>query len=119
MLVDVSDIVSIAVGDTNYLMAGMWDFYYSYTPPPYAQTGYEMVTLTYNATFAGSLYFTVTGLATVTTKTTAPSARTGEYVETDSFSLQDGTGQGQDTAGENIMLTGITITASGSAAQSQ
>ena len=62
-------------------------------------------------------------VATVTSKATKPNAKTGNYTQSGSFSLQDGTGEGTITpasgslAGTTIpvVLTGFTVTASGSA----
>jgi hypothetical protein len=42
---------------------------------------------------------------------------TGVFVETDSFNFTDGTGAGQDRAGAPILLSGVSLHASGSAEQ--
>jgi hypothetical protein len=60
----------------------------------------------------------VTGLATVTSKATKPGAK-GNYTQSGSFSLQNGTGEGTATlaggATTPIVLNAFTMSASGSA----
>ena len=84
--------------------------------PPYSQTDYYLVTVTYASppTSSNSLLFTVTGLATVTGKATNPNAKTGNYTQSASVSFSDGTGEGENLNGP-FVLTGVTMTASGSA----
>jgi hypothetical protein len=82
---------------------------------PFSQTDIQLVTLTYDATsFGRATKFTVTGVSTSTAKNTPPNAE-GNSTETDSFRLQDGTGEGVNDNGDNIVLTGFTITGKGSA----
>jgi hypothetical protein len=116
-LVDVSDILSLEVSGTYDINAGSYSDANGQGMPPSSQTDYQLVTVTYDSTaVGGTTKYTVTGLATSTTRTTNPSAK-GNYSETASFSLQSGTGEGINAAGVNIVITGFTITASGSAAQ--
>jgi hypothetical protein len=116
-LVDVSDILSLEVNGLNDISAGSYSDANGQGMPPSSQTDYQLVTITYDATsLGGTTKYFVTGLATSTTRTTNPSAK-GNYSETDSFSFQSGTGEGINAAGASIVITGFTISASGSAAQ--
>ena len=54
------------------------------------------------------------GVGTIATKDTKPNAG-GFFTQTQTFSLQHGTGVGVDADGLNILLTGVAITAHGSA----
>ncbi len=82
---------------------------------PYNQTDVQLATFTYNATSFGRLTkFTVTGVSTSTAKNTPPNAE-GNSTETDSFRLQNGTGEGTNADGVNIVLAGFTITGKGKA----
>jgi hypothetical protein len=83
--------------------------------PPYNQTDYYLATVTYASppSSFNSLFFTLTGLATVTGRATNPIARTGNYTLFGSVSFSDGTGEGENPDGP-FVLTGFTMTASGS-----
>ena len=83
--------------------------------PPYNQTDYYLATVTYASppTSSNSWFFTVTGLATVTEKTTNPNQTTGNYTQSASVSFSDGTGEGENSNGP-FVVTGFTITGSGS-----
>jgi hypothetical protein len=82
--------------------------------PPFSLTYYLPYTLTYDGTaVGGTLQFGVTGTATLATVVSTPNAKTGLYSEKDTFSLADGTGSGI-SRGFPFVLTGVTITASGS-----
>jgi hypothetical protein len=125
-LVDVSDIISYSQTGQNDISSGTYTDANGAGSPPYSQTDYYLVTVVYNdSSSTGALGFTVTGLATVTGKATTPNARTGNYTQSGTFSLQDGTGEGMITpasgslAGTSIpfVLTGFTVTASGSATE--
>jgi hypothetical protein len=79
------------------------------------ETTVQLATLTYDATSVGRTNkYTVTGLGTSTTSNTAANFY-GEFTQTDTFSLQNGTGEGVNANGVSIVLTGVTITESGSA----
>jgi hypothetical protein len=121
-LVDVSDIFSLTVTGQNDINAGSSLDANGLGMPPFTQTDYEIVTLAYDSSSGSTgLNFAVTGLGTFTGKTTNPSVRTGAYTQSASFSLQDGTGEGSlmDSLGTTVdfVLTGLTVTASGSAAE--
>src|SRR4029077_18564999 len=80
--------------------------------PPFTQGSVRLATLTYDATaVGGTMRFSVTGLGTFTETTTNPTTK--GYTETDSFSLQNGVGQGVDRNGNTIFLNGFTLTAIG------
>jgi hypothetical protein len=124
-LVDVSDILSYTQSGQNDISSGTYTDANGQGAPPFTQTDYYLVTIAYNdSSSTGALGFTVTGLATVTSKATNPNTKTGNYTQSGSFSLQDGTGEGTITpasgslAGTAIpfVLTGFTATASGSSA---
>jgi hypothetical protein len=109
-LLNASNIVSLTMAGSNSLNS-MVDL----GSGAFKQTNWQMVSLTYDATaVGGSTKYTVTGLAIVATKDTKPNGG-GFYTETQSFTLEHGTGEGVDADGTNILLTGVTITASGGA----
>jgi hypothetical protein len=114
-LVDVSDALSYSQSGQNDISTGSYLDANGQGSAPYNQTDYYLVTVTYT----GSAFsFTVTGLATVTGKATNPNTKTGNYTQSDSFSLQDGTGEGAFTSsGVPFVLTGFTVTGSGSATE--
>jgi hypothetical protein len=121
-LVDVSDILSLNVTGQNDITSGNYLDANGQGTPPYTQVDYEIVSLAYSSSGGSSgMSFTVTGLATFTGKATTPNARTGNYTQSSSFSLQDGTGEGSltDSSGNtvNFVVTGLTVTASGSASE--
>ena len=116
LLVDVSDIFTWSLSGQNDISAGSFSDANGPGSPPYTQTDYYLVNLQYNdSSSTGELTFRVTGLATVTGKTTNPNSRTGNFTQSTSVSLQDGTGEGLiTTSGIPFVLTGFTISASGS-----
>jgi hypothetical protein len=115
MLVDVSDIITWTVSGQNDISAGSYLDANGQGTPPYSQTDYYLVTVAYDDTSStGALKFTVTGLATVTGKATNPNTKTGNYTQSGTVSLANGTGEGSNASG-NFVLTGVTMTASGSA----
>jgi hypothetical protein len=113
--VDVSDILTWDVSGQNDISAGNYSDANGQGTPPYSQTDYYLVTVTYNSPSSSTspLTFTVTGLATVTGKTTNPNGKTGNYTQSGSISFSDGTGEGTNPNG-SFVLTGVTMTASGS-----
>ena len=83
--------------------------------PPFSLTYYLPYLLSYNAAPAGgSLQFGVTGTATLSATVSPLKSRPGHQAEKDNFSLADGTGSGA-ADGVAFILTGVTITASGTA----
>lgn len=121
-LVDVSDILTLTVTGQNDINAGNYSDANGQGTPPYSETDYQIVSVAYNdSSSTGTLSFSVSGLATFVGKATNPNARTGKYTQSGTFSLQDGTGEGSlvNSAGTTIpfVMTGFTITASGSAAE--
>jgi hypothetical protein len=88
--------------------------------PPYDEVVYQTATVTYAGGVSG-LNFTVTGLATTTTKTTAPLtkpvSKAGNFTASGAFSFQSGTGAGVNTDGNPILLSGFTVTAAGTATE--
>jgi len=122
--VDVSDILSYSQTGNNDISSGTYTDANGAGVPPFTQSDYYLVTVGYDdSSSTGALVFSVTGLATVSATATKPNAKTGNYTQSASFSLQDGTGEGTITpasgslAGTAIpfVLTGFTVTASGSA----
>jgi hypothetical protein len=117
VLVDVSDILNLTVTGQNDITNGNYTEVNGPGKPPYTQTAYQIVTLAYTSnTGASGLGFTVTGLGEFTQKAGTPTAKTGKFTQSDSFSLQDGTGEGA-LEGVEFVITGFTVTASGSAAE--
>jgi hypothetical protein len=115
-LVDVSDILTWTVSGHNDVSTSSFSDANGQGSPPYAQTDYFLATVVYNGSnFTGALNFSVTGLATVTGKATNPNSRTGNFTQSASLSLQDGTGEGTITTNYTpFVLTGFTISAGGS-----
>jgi hypothetical protein len=117
VLVDVSDILTLTVTGQNDITNGNYSEVNGPGTPPYTQTAYQIVTLAYtSSTGASGLGFTVTGLGEFTQKAGTPNAKTGNFTQTDSVSLQDGTGEGT-LDGVEFVITGFTVTASGSATE--
>jgi hypothetical protein len=113
VLVNAANILSVVTAGQNEITSGAFGDTTGSATPPFTQTDVRLVTLTYDATsVGGTTKFSVTGTGTSETATAKPSAK-GKYTDTDSFSLQDGTGEGVNGAGVNIILTGFTVTASG------
>jgi hypothetical protein len=126
-LVDVSDILTVAFNGQNNITNGNYLDVSSTgkgtiggpTWAPYSTTDYKLVTLAYDdSSSTGELTFTVTGLGILTETATTPNVRTGSFKQTGTFSLQDGTGEGA-LNGTHFVATGFTLTASGSANESQ
>ncbi len=115
-LVDVSDILTWTVsGQKDISGAGTYLDAKGQGIPPFNQTDHYLVTVAYNGSNStGALTFTVTGLATVMGKAANPNPNTG-YTLSGTVSLADGTGAGVNANGQFI-LTGFTISASGSEA---
>jgi len=123
-LVDVSDILSYSQTGNNDISSGTYTDANGAGVPPFTQSDYYLVTVGYDdSSSTGALVFSVTGLATVSATATKPNAKTGNYTQSASFSLQDGTGEGTITPASGslagtatpFVLTGFTVTASGSA----
>jgi len=112
-------IMSWSQSGQNDISAGSYSDANGQGSPPYTQTDYYLVTVTYTSPSSNTtnpLNFTVTGLATVTGKATNPNGRTGNYTQSGSISFSDGTGEGSNANG-SFVLTGVTMTASGSATE--
>ncbi len=117
VLVDVSDILTLTITGQNDITNGNYTDVKGPGTPPSTQTAYQIVTLAYtSSTGASGLGFTVTGLGELTQKGGTPNAKTGKFTQTDSVSLQDGTGEGT-LNGVEFVITGFTVTASGSATE--
>jgi hypothetical protein len=117
VLVDVSDILTLTITGQNDITNGNYTEVNGPGTPPYTQTAYQIVTLAYvSTTGASGLGFTVTGLGELTQTAGTPNAKTGKFTQTDSVSLQDGTGEGT-LDGVEFVITGFTVTASGSATE--
>jgi hypothetical protein len=114
--VDVSDVLTWNVTGQNDISSGSYSIVGGPGSPPYSQTDYYLVTVQYNdSDSTGALNFSVTGLATVTGKATNPNSKSGNYTQSATISFQDGTGEGTITTNSTpFVLTGFTITASGS-----
>jgi hypothetical protein len=125
-LVDVSDILTVAFNGQNDITNGSYLDAISTTKgttggptwAPYSATDYKLVTVTYDdSSSTGELTFAVTGLGILSA--TAPNpGKTGSFKQSKTFSLQDGTGEGT-LNGTHFVVTGFTLTASGSAEESQ
>jgi len=114
-IVDVSDIITVSASGQNDISAGSFSDANGQGSPPFTQTDYQLYTVTYDdSSSTGDLQFTVTGLGTVTGKATNPNAKSGKFTQSSSFSLTGGTGEGVSANG-NFVVSGFTITASGSA----
>ncbi len=117
VLVDVSDILTLTTTGQNDITNGNYTDVKGPGTPPYTQTAYQIVMLAYaSSTGASGLGFTVTGLGEFTQKAGTPNAKTGKFTQSDSFNLQDGTGEGS-LEGVEFVITGFTVTASGSATE--
>ncbi len=117
VLVDVSDILTLTITGQNNITSGNYTDSKGPGTPPYTQTAYQIATLAYaSTTGASGLGFTVTGLGEFAQKAGTPNAKTGDFTQTDSVSLQDGTGEGT-LDGVEFVITGFTVTASGSATE--
>jgi hypothetical protein len=114
-LVDVSDALAFTQIGQNTIGNGTYSDANGPNTPPYTQTDYYIGTLTYTGV---EYSFTVTGLTKLTAVATNPRVKTGNFTESATFSLQDGTGEGSITPANGnttpIVLTGFTMTASGS-----
>ncbi len=114
--VDVSNVLSASPTGTNQIASGAFTDAGGPRVAPFNTTEYQQYTIIYDGRkVGGKLFFTVTGLAACSTKAAKPNAKTGKYVETDSFSLINGTGSGKDGEGTTFLLAGVTVTAIGSA----
>jgi hypothetical protein len=115
-LVDVSDIMTWSAAGSVDITSGNFLDASGQGIPPFTQTDSFLAAVIYrNTNAAAALNFSVTGLATVTQKATTPNARTGSFVQSGSMTLADGTGEGTNASGP-IILSGFTISATGSAA---
>jgi hypothetical protein len=108
VLLNVSAVLSLqAIGTNNLgsqITAGIWT--------TVAIT--QLASLTYDSTqIGGRTQFTVSGLGKTTTRYSVATA-SGNYTEFQSFSLQNGAGEGLSADGMSIVLTGFTITMNGS-----
>jgi hypothetical protein len=107
-LLNASNILTLTIASSNVFESALQS-----ASGAYDQTNWQLMALTYNATnFGGSSLYTVFGFATVATKAAKPN-KDGYYTETQWFSLQNGSGEGIDADGNNILLTGVTLTAKG------
>jgi hypothetical protein len=114
-LVNVANILSVLTAGQNEITSGTFGDTTGSTTPPFTQTDVRLVTLSYDATsVGGTRKFAVTGTGSSETTTTKPSAK-GNYTETGSFSLQNGTGEGVNGEGVSVILSAFTVTASGTA----
>jgi len=114
-VVDVSNILSASVAGTNQLQSGTHSDAKGVSDGPFTYTVYQEFTISYDARpVGGKLWFQVTGLATCSATGGKANAKTGKFLETDTFSLIDGTGAGVDTTGTAFSLSGVTVSASGS-----
>jgi hypothetical protein len=114
---DVSDALTYTISGQNDISTGSFSDANGPESAPFTQTDYYLVTVAYT----GANYtFTVTGLATVTGKATAPNGKTGNYTQSGTIAVQDGTGEGTVTISGNsvpFVMTGFTMSASGSEAE--
>jgi len=114
-LVNVANILSLLTAGQNGITSGTFGDTTGSTTPPFTQTDVRLVTLSYDATsVGGTRKFAVTGTGSSETTTAKPGAK-GNYTETDSFSLQNGTGEGVNGEGVSVILSAFTVTASGTA----
>jgi len=114
-LVSVANILTLLPAGQTEITSGSFVDADGSTTPPFTQTDLQLVTLTYDATSVGGTQnFAVTGVGSSVTTTTKPSKK-GAYTDTDSFSLQNGTGEGVNGEGVKIILNGFSVTASGNA----
>jgi hypothetical protein len=114
-LVNVANILSLVTAGQNEITSGTFGDPSGSTTPPFTQTDLRLVTLAYDATsVGGTMKFAVTGTGSSETTTTKPTPK-DHYIETDSFTLQNGTGEGVNGEGVKIVLTGFTVNASATA----
>jgi hypothetical protein len=112
-IADVSSILTVSIG-APVLTAGNYSVSNGPAAQPYSETDYELITVAYNGSISG-LSFSVTGVGSVTTTVPAANPHNNKFKQSGALSMQDGTGSGVTTEGSPFLLTGFTITASGSA----
>jgi hypothetical protein len=112
-LVNAANILSVVTAGQNEVTSGTFGDTTGSTTPPFTQTDVRLVTLAYDATsVGGTMKFAVTGVGSSEITTAKPNGK-GNYTDTDSFTLQNGTGEGVNGEGVKIILTGFTVNASG------
>ncbi len=95
LLLSVTNILSIANTGNNQIFSQKFNDATGSHFPPFSETSYQLITLTYDARpIGGMFHFSLTGLGVSTTTALAPNPTTGIYTETDSGSIQSGAGEG-------------------------
>ena len=114
---DVSQVLGWSQSGTNNLTSGAYNDKNGPGNPPYSRVENYIATVTCDSKdTGGAVQFHANGVATVTTTATAPN-KAGKYTISSSLNFSNGTGEGSTDNGP-IIVTAITITASGSAAES-
>jgi hypothetical protein len=114
-VVDVSNVLSAAPTDPTTVVAGVYTDAAGINNPPFTDVSYQPYAITYDTRPTGGVaHYVVTGMAASSIVTTKPSAK-GIYSETDSFIFVNGTGAGVDENTNTIVLTGVTMSAHGTA----
>ena len=114
-VVDVSNILSASPTDPTVVLAGVFTDAAGANQPPFTDVKYEPYALAYDTRPTGGVaHYVVTGLAASSVQTTKPNAK-GFYNETDSFIFVNGTGAGVDEHTNTIVLSGVTMSARGTA----
>ena len=116
--ISVANVFSISMGGSN-------DFSFAKFSkadtnfPPFVATNYHLCTIAYDATaIGGTLHFVVSGLATSWSVASHPDGQDSVFTQRDGFRLTGGIGEGEDRDGIPFLLTGATMTASGSSERS-
>jgi len=114
-VVDVSNVLSVAPSDPTVVVAEVYTDAAGANQPPFTDVSYEQYALTYDTRPTGGVsHYVVTGMAAASQVTTKPTKK-GIYSETDSFIFVNGTGGGMDEHTNRIVLSGITMSARGTA----
>jgi hypothetical protein len=114
-VVDVSNILSAAPSDPTVVVASVYTDAAGANQPPFTDETYEQYSIAYDTRPTGGVaHYVVTGMAVSSMVTTKPNAK-GIYSETDQFIFVDGTGSGVDEHTNTIVLSGVTLSARGTA----
>lgn len=112
-VVGVSNILSAAPADANYIADVGFIDATGTDEPPYYSIIFRRYTITYDARpVADTLHFTVTGMATADLLSGKPNAK-GIYTEGEAFALGYGSGGGVDSTGTPFLLESVNIAATG------
>lgn len=109
---DVSDILTVSSSGQNTIT---WGTSSDSGNTAFSQSAYQIYAVAYSGSASG-LSFTVTGMSLSKSSGSTPSAKSGNFTETESFTFSNGVGEGQTAAGP-MVITGFTATASGSATE--